>query len=272
MAARGTPGLCADRPLTVSLPLSPSPAGEDGLRELCQPLLRGHGGGDEGDLHQQPHLDPLRELHPGHGPGAWGGLGGSGTAAVAWLGTGWCHQDPAGLGHCGDSCSCHLWGWGAVRALWHDQGAVPSATSFSWTRSQQPLGRHEVALVPSASSLSSQMCKKREKRLPDATLEKYVLTVVLDTINAFFSSPFSENSTSLQVTRGGQGGRGRTVAKPAPQNVVWTRVLTLLSPPDPPDHRGAASPVHHEAAGVSVAAAAAQELGGVLHPHAGHGR
>uniref|UniRef100_A0A8U8BW08 Inositol 1,4,5-trisphosphate receptor n=1 Tax=Geospiza parvula TaxID=87175 RepID=A0A8U8BW08_GEOPR len=30
---------------------------------------------------------------------------------------------------------------------------------------------------------------------------KYVLTVVLDTINAFFSSPFSENSTSLQVTR-----------------------------------------------------------------------
>jgi len=43
------------------------------------------------------------------------------------------------------------------------------------------------------------MCKKREKRLPDPTLEKYVLTVVLDTINAFFSSPFSENSTSLQV-------------------------------------------------------------------------
>lgn len=45
------------------------------------------------------------------------------------------------------------------------------------------------------------MCKKREKRLPDPTLEKYVLTVVLDTINAFFSSPFSENSTSLQVRR-----------------------------------------------------------------------
>uniref|UniRef100_A0A803Y733 Inositol 1,4,5-trisphosphate receptor n=1 Tax=Meleagris gallopavo TaxID=9103 RepID=A0A803Y733_MELGA len=38
-----------------------------------------------------------------------------------------------------------------------------------------------------------------EKRLPDPTLEKYVLTVVLDTINAFFSSPFSENSTSLQT-------------------------------------------------------------------------
>ncbi|NXL44196.1 ITPR3 protein, partial [Podilymbus podiceps] len=45
----------------------------------------------------------------------------------------------------------------------------------------------------------AQMCKKREKRLPDSTLEKYVLTVVLDTINAFFSSPFSENSTSLQT-------------------------------------------------------------------------
>ncbi|XP_044869841.1 inositol 1,4,5-trisphosphate receptor type 3 isoform X1 [Mauremys mutica] len=43
------------------------------------------------------------------------------------------------------------------------------------------------------------MCKKREKRLTDPALEKYVLTVVLDTINAFFSSPFSENSTSLQT-------------------------------------------------------------------------
>uniref|UniRef100_A0A8D2JDS0 Inositol 1,4,5-trisphosphate receptor n=1 Tax=Varanus komodoensis TaxID=61221 RepID=A0A8D2JDS0_VARKO len=40
---------------------------------------------------------------------------------------------------------------------------------------------------------------KREKRLSDSALEKYVLTVVLDTINAFFSSPFSENSTSLQT-------------------------------------------------------------------------
>uniref|UniRef100_A0A8C3IQZ8 Inositol 1,4,5-trisphosphate receptor n=1 Tax=Chrysemys picta bellii TaxID=8478 RepID=A0A8C3IQZ8_CHRPI len=36
-------------------------------------------------------------------------------------------------------------------------------------------------------------------RLTDPALEKYVLTVVLDTINAFFSSPFSENSTSLQT-------------------------------------------------------------------------
>uniref|UniRef100_A0A452IFW6 Inositol 1,4,5-trisphosphate receptor n=2 Tax=Gopherus agassizii TaxID=38772 RepID=A0A452IFW6_9SAUR len=43
------------------------------------------------------------------------------------------------------------------------------------------------------------MCKKREKRLTDPALEKYVLTVVLDTVNAFFSSPFSENSTSLQT-------------------------------------------------------------------------
>ncbi|XP_023394267.1 inositol 1,4,5-trisphosphate receptor type 3 [Pteropus vampyrus] len=45
----------------------------------------------------------------------------------------------------------------------------------------------------------ARVCSKREKRLADPTLEKYVLTVVLDTINAFFSSPFSENSTSLQV-------------------------------------------------------------------------
>ncbi|XP_020651503.3 inositol 1,4,5-trisphosphate-gated calcium channel ITPR3 [Pogona vitticeps] len=45
----------------------------------------------------------------------------------------------------------------------------------------------------------ARVCKKREKRMADPTLEKYVLTVVLDTINAFFSSPFSENSTSLQT-------------------------------------------------------------------------
>lgn len=52
---------------------------------------------------------------------------------------------------------------------------------------------------PRHLSLLPQVCSKREKRLTDPTLEKYVLTVVLDTINAFFSSPFSENSTSLQV-------------------------------------------------------------------------
>ncbi|XP_008579787.1 PREDICTED: inositol 1,4,5-trisphosphate receptor type 3 [Galeopterus variegatus] len=45
----------------------------------------------------------------------------------------------------------------------------------------------------------ARVCSKREKRLADPTLERYVLTVVLDTINAFFSSPFSENSTSLQT-------------------------------------------------------------------------
>ncbi|XP_028925641.1 inositol 1,4,5-trisphosphate receptor type 3 [Ornithorhynchus anatinus] len=45
----------------------------------------------------------------------------------------------------------------------------------------------------------ARVCKKREKRIADPTLEKYVLTVVLDTITAFFSSPFSENSTSLQT-------------------------------------------------------------------------
>uniref|UniRef100_A0A8C0EN14 Inositol 1,4,5-trisphosphate receptor n=1 Tax=Bubo bubo TaxID=30461 RepID=A0A8C0EN14_BUBBB len=45
----------------------------------------------------------------------------------------------------------------------------------------------------------ARVCGEGWKRLPDPTLEKYVLTVVLDTINAFFSSPFSENSTSLQT-------------------------------------------------------------------------
>ncbi|XP_038676821.1 inositol 1,4,5-trisphosphate receptor type 3 isoform X2 [Scyliorhinus canicula] len=43
------------------------------------------------------------------------------------------------------------------------------------------------------------VCNKREKRLSDPTMEKYVVTVVMDTISAFFSSPFSENSTSLQT-------------------------------------------------------------------------
>uniref|UniRef100_A0A8C5P7S0 Inositol 1,4,5-trisphosphate receptor n=1 Tax=Leptobrachium leishanense TaxID=445787 RepID=A0A8C5P7S0_9ANUR len=45
----------------------------------------------------------------------------------------------------------------------------------------------------------ARVCNKREKRLPDPTLEKYVLTVVLETIRSFFNSPFSENSTSLQT-------------------------------------------------------------------------
>lgn len=44
-----------------------------------------------------------------------------------------------------------------------------------------------------------QVCNKREKHLSDPILEKYIINVVFDTINAFFSSPFSENSTSLQV-------------------------------------------------------------------------
>ncbi|XP_064425349.1 inositol 1,4,5-trisphosphate receptor type 3 [Latimeria chalumnae] len=39
---------------------------------------------------------------------------------------------------------------------------------------------------------------KREKR-SDSILEGYVFNVILDTVNAFFSSPFSENSTSLQT-------------------------------------------------------------------------
>ncbi|XP_043932426.1 inositol 1,4,5-trisphosphate receptor type 3 [Protopterus annectens] len=45
----------------------------------------------------------------------------------------------------------------------------------------------------------AQVCSKREKLLCDSSLEKYVINVVLDTINAFFSSPFAENSTSLQT-------------------------------------------------------------------------
>ncbi|KAM9828211.1 inositol 1,4,5-trisphosphate-gated calcium channel ITPR3 isoform 3-T4 [Syngnathus typhle] len=44
----------------------------------------------------------------------------------------------------------------------------------------------------------AQVCNKRDKQLSDPVLEKYIINVVFDTINAFFSSPFSENSTSLQ--------------------------------------------------------------------------
>ncbi|XP_051964558.1 inositol 1,4,5-trisphosphate receptor type 3-like isoform X4 [Xyrauchen texanus] len=45
----------------------------------------------------------------------------------------------------------------------------------------------------------ARVCSKREKRMSDPVLEKYVIQVVLDTINAFFSSPFSENSTSTEA-------------------------------------------------------------------------
>ncbi|XP_078500366.1 inositol 1,4,5-trisphosphate-gated calcium channel ITPR3 [Lissotriton helveticus] len=45
----------------------------------------------------------------------------------------------------------------------------------------------------------ARVCSKREKRSSDTQLEKYVLTVVLETIRSFFNSPFSENSTSLQT-------------------------------------------------------------------------
>ncbi|XP_029361640.1 inositol 1,4,5-trisphosphate-gated calcium channel ITPR3 [Echeneis naucrates] len=45
----------------------------------------------------------------------------------------------------------------------------------------------------------ARVCNKRDHRLSDPILEKYIINVVFDTINAFFSSPFSENSTSLQT-------------------------------------------------------------------------
>ncbi|XP_072305545.1 inositol 1,4,5-trisphosphate-gated calcium channel ITPR3 [Eucyclogobius newberryi] len=45
----------------------------------------------------------------------------------------------------------------------------------------------------------ARVCNKREKGLSDPVLEKYIINVVFDTITAFFSSPFSENSTSLQT-------------------------------------------------------------------------
>nr|XP_051710787.1 inositol 1,4,5-trisphosphate receptor type 3 isoform X3 [Oryctolagus cuniculus] len=58
---------------------------------------------------------------------------------------------------------------------------------------------HIWTLFESFTLDMARVCSKREKRLADPTLEKYVLTVVLDTVHAFFSSPFSENSTSLQT-------------------------------------------------------------------------
>ncbi|XP_072886532.1 inositol 1,4,5-trisphosphate-gated calcium channel ITPR3 isoform X1 [Hemitrygon akajei] len=44
----------------------------------------------------------------------------------------------------------------------------------------------------------AQVCNKREKRLSDVTLEKYVVNVAMEIMSAFFGSPFSENSTSLE--------------------------------------------------------------------------
>ncbi|XP_032898387.1 inositol 1,4,5-trisphosphate receptor type 3 [Amblyraja radiata] len=43
------------------------------------------------------------------------------------------------------------------------------------------------------------VCNKREKRVSDTVLEKYVVNVAMDTMSSFFTSPFSENSTSLQT-------------------------------------------------------------------------
>ncbi|KAI7798187.1 putative inositol 1, partial [Triplophysa rosa] len=45
----------------------------------------------------------------------------------------------------------------------------------------------------------ARVCSIRERRMSDPVLEKYVIQVVLDTVNAFFSSPFSENSTTTEV-------------------------------------------------------------------------
>ncbi|TRY82341.1 hypothetical protein DNTS_000065, partial [Danionella cerebrum] len=45
----------------------------------------------------------------------------------------------------------------------------------------------------------ARVCSNRERRTSDPVLEKYVIQVVLDTVNAFFSSPFSENSTSTEA-------------------------------------------------------------------------
>lgn len=58
---RGT-GLLPPPLHSMKLAFSTEPVsvpGEDGLRKLCQSLLRGHRGGDERDLHIQPHLEAL---------------------------------------------------------------------------------------------------------------------------------------------------------------------------------------------------------------------
>lgn len=61
------------------------------------------------------------------------------------------------------------------------------------------LSNTQIQSVFEVFLLCVQVCNKREKRLSDPILERYIINVVFDTINAFFSSPFSENSTSLQV-------------------------------------------------------------------------
>lgn len=133
--------------------------------------------------------------------------------------------------------------WDLIQLPHLGLGSGQGCLSLSSAWSQQPLGRQELALVPSVSSLSSQMCKKREKRLPDATLEKYVLTVVLDTINAFFSSPFSENSTSLQVTRVGRVAGGDSSSARPPKHSLGACADSPVSPrPTRPSWCSSSSP------------------------------
>lgn len=127
------------------------------------------------------------------------------------------------MGTTGTCVACHA---GEQSELWH--GPRSCVTIHVPWLSKVPAALRGSVIPPGClvtsprchqhPPFSSQMCKKREKRLPDPTLEKYVLTVVLDTINAFFSSPFSENSTSLQVMRRCTAGplteRGKGLTKP----------------------------------------------------------
>ena len=116
-----------------------------------------------------------------------------------------------------------------------------------------------------------QVCNKREKRLSDPILEKYIINVVFDTINAFFSSPFSENSTSLQVSAG--------------SDTLWWNFqeqfrallnksgsLFVVSVTDSSHHRDSAAAVVCQTAGLSLAAAAAPRTGGDLHQDARYDR
>uniref|UniRef100_A0A8C2WE91 Inositol 1,4,5-trisphosphate receptor n=1 Tax=Cyclopterus lumpus TaxID=8103 RepID=A0A8C2WE91_CYCLU len=105
----------------------------------------------------------------------------------------------------------------------------------------------------------ARVCNKRDKRLSDPILEKYIINVVFDTIIAFFSSPFSENSTSLQVSAAPPSGdttpqqRFRLQVLQTQNLCSATRglpvlsVIVLFSSPSPAKSRSIAIPLDLEA-------------------------
>lgn len=129
--------------------INPNPhlSGEDRLYQLPEPLLCGHRGGNEGDLHLQPHVETLRELPGWH-------LQSKEHQAALWT---------FSLHFESEDCS--------------DTGSI---VLFLWL----------------------QVCNNTsDRKHADTVLERYVTETVMSIVTTFFSSPFSDQSTSLQVCK-----------------------------------------------------------------------